>query len=31
MAHVIALCVEQVAHVIATDGRWNSHVRVDFI
>ena len=31
MADVIALYVEQVADVIATGGRWNIHVRVDFI
>ena len=28
---VVALCVEQVADVIAVGGRWNSHLRVDFI
>ena len=31
MANVMALCVEQVADVIAIGGRWNSHLRVDFI
>ena len=31
MADVIVLCIEQVADVIATGSRWNSHVRMDFI
>ena len=31
VADVMALCVEQVADVTATSGRWNSHLRVDFI
>ena len=29
MADVMALCVEQMADVIATGGRWKSHVRVN--
>ena len=31
VADVMALCVEQVADVMATGGRWNSHLRVDLI
>ena len=31
IADVRASCVEEVADVIATGGRWNSHVRVDLI
>ena len=29
--NVMALCIEQVADVIATGGSWNSHLRVDYI